>query len=370
MDGPAEAWGPIEEAPGYQVSSLGRVMGRRGKPLTQIVNQFGYKTVSPYVGGKTLYRQAHRLVAQAFIPNPDGLPLVNHIDGDRLNNVVSNLEWVTARQNAERVVKPAEESARRSRKVVQTFPDGHSEIWNSMKEAAEEAGICSATMVSSYCRTGRTCPGGSRWAYVEDTAPAPEDERWALAQGIEISSHGRIRLKSGQVVAGRMRGNYLRYQSHGVHRLVAEAFCGRPPGSDVVNHKNGDPADNRASNLEWLTQQQNCAHAVATGLSRRYSVQRTAPNGETTDYPSIQEASRQTHISAGDICWACKGHKARAGGSQWKYLGDPMPAAAPDGEPPHEETKNTNAAPGGDAVHEEPKITDADLDALLATLGL
>lgn len=52
-----------------------------------------------------------------------------------------------------------------------------------------------------------------------------------------------------------------------VHRLVAEAFCSKFEGKDVVNHINGDKLDNRAENLEWVTQAENLAHARATGAT-------------------------------------------------------------------------------------------------------
>ena len=365
MDAPiAEEWRPVEEAPGYQVSSLGRVMGRRGKLLTQTVNQFGYKTVSPYVGGKTLYRQAHRLVAQAFIPNPDGLPLVNHKDGDRLNNVVDNLEWVTAKQNAERIVKPAEDNARRSRKVIQVFPDGHTETWASVKEAAGEARVSYGAM-SGMCGAGRTDAEGNRWAYADVEAGGLEGEEWAWVEfpdenPIEVSTLGRIRLQSGQIVEGRVKGNYSRYQKYGVHRLVATAFCDRRPGQNIVNHLDGNPANNCAANLEWTTQQGNCEHAHATGLCRRKPVRRTLPSGQTVDYDSIKEASRLTKVSAGDIVRACKGQAQRAGGSKWEYL----PTTTPKAEPPA-------TAPVAEPLATAPvarRLTDEDIAALLEDL--
>lgn len=93
----------------YQVSNLGRV--KRIKHTTKklffserIVNQYvnmnGYMMAPLSKDGKDKHKAVHRLVAQAFIPNPDNLPFVNHKDENPLNNHVDNLEWCTAKYNS------------------------------------------------------------------------------------------------------------------------------------------------------------------------------------------------------------------------------------------------------------------------------
>ena len=64
-----------------------------------------YMQVELYKNNVSYHRYVHRLVAEAFIPNPDNLPEVNHIDGNRQNNVVSNLEWVTRTGNVEHAIR-------------------------------------------------------------------------------------------------------------------------------------------------------------------------------------------------------------------------------------------------------------------------
>lgn len=84
------------------VSDCGTVKSlKTGKEFKQSINEFGYKNVSVPTGekGKTYKRKVHRLVAQTFIPNPENKREVNHIDGNKLNNHVSNLEWVTSKEN-------------------------------------------------------------------------------------------------------------------------------------------------------------------------------------------------------------------------------------------------------------------------------
>lgn len=85
----------------YIVRSNGDVFSTvgSGRLLKGKVTRGGYKEYLLTVNGRRYYRLGHRLVAEAFIPNPNGLPEVNHIDGDKLNNHVSNLEWVTTSEN-------------------------------------------------------------------------------------------------------------------------------------------------------------------------------------------------------------------------------------------------------------------------------
>lgn len=102
-----EIWKDIQGYEGkYQVSNYGRVkslIGTNQKPrekiLTPGVNPQGYLHVSLCVNRRMKGYRVHRLVAEEFIPNPENKKEVNHIDGDKKNNTVDNLEWVTPKEN-------------------------------------------------------------------------------------------------------------------------------------------------------------------------------------------------------------------------------------------------------------------------------
>ena len=85
----------------YEVTSDGKIFSNVGnkKELKGKINKYGYKMVVLHVNGKQIYPNLHRLIANAFLPNPHNLPEVNHKDGNKQNNCVDNLEWVTTRQN-------------------------------------------------------------------------------------------------------------------------------------------------------------------------------------------------------------------------------------------------------------------------------
>lgn len=108
-----EVWRAVPGFDGkYEVSSLGRVRSvdrrvhsrggyqfRPGVVLSQMTDTYGYLQVPMHLPPRRWTMKVHRCVALAFIPNPNGKPQINHIDGDKRNNRVENLEWVTAKEH-------------------------------------------------------------------------------------------------------------------------------------------------------------------------------------------------------------------------------------------------------------------------------
>ena len=97
-----EIYACIDGFPDYLVTSKGRVLSLKGnniKELKPFKDKDGYYRVNLYKKGKRKHILVHRLVAQAFISNPNNKPCVNHIDENKTNNCVSNLEWMTCKEN-------------------------------------------------------------------------------------------------------------------------------------------------------------------------------------------------------------------------------------------------------------------------------
>ena len=107
-----EYWKDIKGYEGlYMVSNMGRVLsvGKKSNHNNSIIlkdsNMLGYRVVSLRKHNTAKIYKVHRLVAQAFIDNPLDKKQVNHIDGDKTNNVVTNLEWATAKENTRHAFK-------------------------------------------------------------------------------------------------------------------------------------------------------------------------------------------------------------------------------------------------------------------------
>ena len=173
-------------------------------------------------------------------------------------------------------------------------------------------------------------------------------EIWKGIKGYEVkyqvSNGGRVRsLKTGIYMKPQVRKHgYLGVQVHGngknarrsetlsIHRCVAEAFIPNPDGKAEVNHINEDKTDNRVENLEWVTHQENSAHATRgerIGKANKNNPLNSSSVGQydmdgnlIATYPSIHEAMRQTGIPIGCIWSVCEGKTKQSRGYRWEYI--------------------------------------------------
>lgn len=95
---------PLQVCPEYAIDENGIVYGKRGKPIKPFINHGGYEIIPLYFDGIQKAIPVHRLVAYAFVDNPNNKPYVNHIDGNKRNNKSSNLEWVTPSENMKHAI--------------------------------------------------------------------------------------------------------------------------------------------------------------------------------------------------------------------------------------------------------------------------
>ena len=125
----------------YQVDTNGIVYAKNGKPLKYSINHKGYCIVNFYDNHKRKGFAIHTLVALTFIPNPEHKPTVNHKDGNKLNNSVTNLEWATGKEQMEHAKNVLHyEYGKTQCKPIQAFDKNTKELkyeFNSLMDAAK-----------------------------------------------------------------------------------------------------------------------------------------------------------------------------------------------------------------------------------------
>lgn len=143
-----EVWKIIEPYSNYLISNLGRVFSKKTNKILKPKMDDGYLRVFLSNEGKVKSHFIHKLIAQAFIPNPENKPIINHINSDRSDNRIENLEWCTVSENIKHGWKyghikgitgythtdEAKKSISDKKRGIQLSAEHKSKIANSMRE--------------------------------------------------------------------------------------------------------------------------------------------------------------------------------------------------------------------------------------------
>jgi hypothetical protein len=347
QDEKKEKWRIISENKKYEVSNLAQIRNKKTKRiLKKYINNDGYEQIGLWEQKEQKNHQVHRLVALAFIPNPNNFPQVNHKDKNRANNKVENLEWVTQSVNLKHSHRTERNTYKRP--IWRRDSKGEKVVFNSITEAAK-AVDCTSSNISACLREISSTAFGYTWGYVEERI---KEARKDIAS-MEIKGYPKYLIyNNGQIYSNKRNSNkylmpgisnsYFRVvlcnnndrRSHYVHILVAQHFCDNPDNKSIVNHKDGNKLNNHYTNLEWVTRSENSRHANSLGLIKRVSkrvhqyaredkreILRTFNSSkEVAEFLKLKcktKASISSIITV--ISKVCRGKQNTAYGYRWKY---------------------------------------------------
>lgn len=164
-------WQPVKGFENYYlVSTGGQIWSlHRHRALKPKIDKYGYEVVSLSLNGVLHHRTVHRLVAQAFIPNSLNLPTVNHINENKTDNRVVNLEWASVRDNDNHGTRNQRMSdSKCNNPVEQVFPDGTTIVYKGAKDASRKTSI-NRCQIAKCCKNLAKTAGGYKWRYVNAT---------------------------------------------------------------------------------------------------------------------------------------------------------------------------------------------------------
>ena len=285
-----EEWRDIKDMEDYQVSNKGRVKNKHNNFLMNLRDEFGYIKVSIQ---QNKY-QVHRLVAQAFIPNPENKPTVDHVNRVSTDNKLENLRWCSYKEQSSNqthsngnVYRKINMIDIKNGDIIETFHQIHhaiSYILEHNKDTIKDTVESKKSIdykIRSVCNNKKESVYGYIWKYDEEPNVNIENEEWKNIRSIIpeaeeylISNKGRMKNDNGIIVKGRIETNgYVSVyigkdiSRKTMHKLVARLFIPNPENKPIVNHKNGVKHMNEVINLEWSSYSENAQHAFDTNLN-------------------------------------------------------------------------------------------------------
>ena len=336
-----ELWKPIKDFDNYEVSSFGKVRNIKTHRILKSATKGGYILVGLCQNGKGKSIGVHRLVAESFIENPENKPQVNHIDKNRSNNNVDNLEWNTALEN----------NLHRSKNCIQTT-NQNIVIWRIDKDTGDLLQKYeSIKLAAKWCFENNLCKKivnaesglsfavrglyktsfNYKWKMIDQESL--DGEIWKNVcinnekfENYFVSNLGRFK-NSKRIIMDNYKPHHSGYiylrvniQKYALHRLIASTFIENIDNKPFVNHIDGNKLNNCVNNLEWVTVQENNQHNHNIGLIKvfkRQIIQYDLQMNKIKQFNSIKEAMDELKITS--IKEVLYNKQKTAGGFIFKY---------------------------------------------------
>jgi hypothetical protein len=308
------------------------------KPKQDVVELVKQDGEDDDVNSKTF--KVHRLGATMFLPNPENKIYVNHINHDKTDNRIVNLEWSTHPENVTHA-HTNEERKSTGKPIILYEQDCVTPIkrYESIREAGIDLDISEKNIGTVL--SGRIKYTGEQKYHFKYVEPKLIITKEDLTEFEDIKGYpnymihrdGRIYNKKRKMfMKGREKSEYLyiilEQDDLAVHRTVAFQFLLKPKDKDFVNHKDGNKFNNHVDNLEWTTKSENSQHAYDTGLNPRVvGVKQYKMDGTfVASHMSIANACKSLKIDP-DVCGStisscCKYRIKHAYNFIWRYETD------------------------------------------------
>ena len=339
-----EEWQKIEEYENYEVSNLGNIRNKKTNRILKICIKGGYYSTGLSKNSKLKTYDVHRLVAKAFIKNPENKLQVNHIDKNSLNNNVSNLEWVTNKENSIHRSNGVKQTTNQNLEVYRIDPITNEKLekYNSIVDAANWVISQNLTTNFNSVSSSISCSirgiykssFGFKWEKVEKNDLENEEWREIIInnekiEGYYVSTLGRFKNKKN-VIMQDYKPHHSGYilvrvnsNKYALHRLIAQTFIINLENKPFVNHMDGNKTNNAISNLDWVTSSENSVHCHKIGLTKgnkRKIIQYDSEMNKIKMFDAIKDASKELNICYSSIKAVLYKKQNKAGGYIFKYL--------------------------------------------------
>jgi hypothetical protein len=329
-----EIWKNIildEKETKYQVSNRGKVKNAKfNKLMSQFTNANGHVFCCLYENKKQHNPYVHRLMAEAFLENPDpeNFNIVNHKDGNKSNNVIENLEWGDQSYNVKHAYETVGNKGNQREIIQYDGPEKKNIVarFNTVGDAANHFNIARQNL--SLVLNGKHTIKNIYIEYAVDKKTIHDKEDFEPIKDFpDYLVHRDSRIYSTKM------NQFISFQvSNGYHtvlfgttrilvqQLMAKQFLPNPENRIQVNHKDGNKFNNHIDNLEWATNGENQIHAYETGLKTTTAVKQYLLDGTfVREYNSIIEINKIFGLKNSTISQCCRKITKQSYGFIWRY---------------------------------------------------
>jgi len=325
----------------YQVSNFGNIKSlRTNKILNQHIGVNGYKTVALRKNSndtKPKIYYVHRLLALTFIENKNNYPVVDHIDGNKLNNNLSNLRWSSYSENVKNGHLTNKNYNNKKKEVYKMDINNNIiEKYKSIKDAKIKNNYKYDAGIIRCCKNKQELYDNFKWKYVDDIVEDMQfnvDEIFTKIDKIynneysdySISNYGKIyNIKKNIYYKPTCATGYFKIKlidnknnknNYLIHRLVAYFFISKENENKIVNHKDKNKLNNYYKNLEWLNDR---GENIKYSMSKNILQIDPKTNNVINTFLTIKEAEKQLKIAIGNISKCINGKLKTAGGYIWQ----------------------------------------------------